>query len=60
MQCPVLQRKEYRHRSGVALTENIDLPQSGNKKRKVVDDLIRRWNRCRQTAFCEWRYIHSA
>ena len=32
--------KEYRRCSGVALTENMDLPQSGNKKREMMDDLI--------------------
>ena len=34
--------EEYRRCSGVALTENMDLPQSGNKKREMMDDLIHR------------------
>ena len=51
VQYPVMKRmilvqqeiaKEYRCRSGVALTENMDLPQSWNKKRKMVDDFIHR------------------
>jgi len=34
--------KEYRPCSGVSLTENMDLPQSRNKKREMMDDLIHR------------------